>query len=231
MGSSISASSRSTGPSVDHSCRTIPPGGVTVRSSLAAGGLIPAPPTYMNLTVQTHWKILVNVDSGVASAIGSLFNDETGNSFIRTLGGRTDFEFAPRILTCRSRFYDLLRVVATDLGFEGRKFPFRHSVQKCEVNLRFRLYQDVLAVEVVRSVIDIAKSDDLIEKTSLWSQMPIADLVLNVIGLIQFPKKGFKKLNQKPKVFTCSRIVGDAASLPVNERLGRDADAARFSSR
>lgn len=173
----------------------------------------------MNLTVQTHWKILVNVDSGVASVIGSLFNDETGNSFIRTLGGRTDFDFAPRILTCRSRFYDLLRVVATDLGFEGRKFPFRHSVQKCEVNLRFRLYQDVLAVEVVRSVIDIAKSDDLIEKTSLWSQMPIADLVLNVIGLIQFPKKGFKKLNQKPKVFTCSRIVGDAASLPEMKDL------------
>lgn len=173
----------------------------------------------MNLTVETHWKVLVNVDSHVASGIETLFNEETGKSFIRTLGGRTDFDFAPQTLTCTSKFYDLLRVVATDLGFEGRKFPFRHSVQKGEVNLRFRLYQDVLAVEVVRTAIDVAESDDLIEKTSLWIQRPLAELVLNVLGLIQVPKRGFKALNQKPKVFTCMRIVGDAASLPGMKEL------------
>lgn len=190
-----------------------------VRSSLAAGRFEPALPTSMNITVQTHWKVLVNVGVDAPSYLGSIFNRETGRSFIRTLGGRTNFDFAPETLTCTSRFYDLLRDVATRLGFEGRKFPFRHSIQGVEINLRFRLYHGVLVVEVVRSAVDVVQSDDLIEKTSLWNNEPLADLVLSVLGLISLPKIGFSASNQKPKVFTCNRIVGDEADLPTMKDL------------
>ena len=201
-------------------CRRMPPGerNACVAARLPAGS-IPALPTYMTPTLETHWKVLLNVDSGVTNAIGSLFNEETGKSFIRTLGGRTNFDFAPQTLTCKSRFYDLLREVATELGFEGRKFPFRHSVQQGEINLRFRLYQGILAIEVVRSAIDVSQSDNLIEKTSLWSNEPLADLILNILGLIKFPQRGFRTISQKPKVFTCSRIVADATNLPTIEDL------------
>lgn len=175
----------------------------------------------MALTLETHWKVLLNVDSGVTNAVKSLFNHKTGNSFIRTLGGRTNFDFAPQTLTCTSRFYDLLHGAAVELGFEGRKFAFRHSRENFEVNLCFRLYQGVLAVEVVRSAIGILHSDDLIEKTFLWSPGPLADLLLNILGLIKCPEKGFKPTNQRPKVFTCSRIVAGTSSLPPIKDLVR----------
>lgn len=165
---------------------------------------------------------MVNVAPDVRATMGDIFNLGTGNGFVRSLGGRSSFDFSPKTLTCTTRFYDYLRRAATRLGFEGRKFPFALSTQNVQVNLRFRLYQDVLAVEIERSPIAMACDDDsAIDQTSLWAQGAIAELVQNILGLIANPASSFQALTQRPKVFTCNRVIGDDSDRPSEESLVR----------
>lgn len=127
--------------------------------------------------------------------------------------------FSPTTLTCTTRFYDLLRNVVSELGFEGRKFPFAHVGQGFQINARFRLYGRVLAVEIERSPVEMAPDSDLLEQTSLWAQKSIAALASNILGLIANPSTGFAAVAQRPKVFTCNCIVADDDDLPGLESL------------
>lgn len=175
----------------------------------------------MPTTIHTRWKLLVNLDSDGLLSIAKLFNIDTGRAFVRSLGGRSSLEFSPQTLTCTTRFFDLLRRRASELGFVGRKFPLRHVELGVSVNVRFRLYGQILVAEVERSPVAAAAELEWIDQTSLWTQGQLAELILNILGIIRNPTNQFQPVAQKPKVFVCNCVVGDDATLPSNEALVR----------
>lgn len=163
----------------------------------------------MSTTILTRWKLLLNLSEARLADLPRLFNADTGRSFIRALGGRSTIRFAPVTLTCITRFYDLLRGTSQHLGFAGRKLPLEHAELGLRINLRFRLYGDVLVVEVERSAVEILPHQDLLIATQLNEQEAIFRLAMAVIGMIERPETDFTPAAQLPKTFHCSRIITD----------------------
>jgi hypothetical protein len=174
----------------------------------------------MARSIYNRWILLIDVQDDFPSSLRILFNSSSGKSFIRTLGGRSSIVFTPRSLSCTTRFFDLIRGACAGCAFEGRKFPLMHQASKVSINMRFRLYgKNLLAVEVERTSTSVSALEDLLAASSLWDDVALGALVLNIVGLVRDPRKGFRPAAQRPKVYCCIRIISPAGDVPSDAQL------------
>lgn len=178
------------------------------------------PPRPMAI-IQTRWKVLIDLPDESLSSLPTIFNADTGKSFIRTLGGRTDFAFNPQTLHCTNRFYDLLRISCKKYGFEGNKFPVKNIESGISFNFRFRLYgKKLLAMEIERQALPIDANTDTLKLSILSNDKSLKRIVLSIIGLIKSPqKKNFKPAAEWPKTYICNCITGAYNELPSTRQL------------
>jgi hypothetical protein len=181
---------------------------------------LPQPSLFMEHSIYNRWILLIDVPDDFSSSQRILFNESSGRSFIRSLGGRSSVIFTPRSLSCTTQFFDLIRGARAECAFEGRKFPLMHQASRASINMRFRLYgKNLLAMEVERTSPSASTIEDLLAASSLWDDVALGALVLDIIGLVRDPRKGFSPAAQRPKAYRCIRIISPASDVPSDAQL------------
>lgn len=166
-----------------------------------------------------RWKLLIDLNSKALAALPTLFNFSTGKGYIRTLGGRSNFDFYPQTLSPTNRFYDLLGKSAEDLGFKGRKFPLSYIDNSAKelrsINAQLRLYgKDLAVIELTLQSCEIGASTDLVSLTDLWSHQQLSSFTKALIGLVSSGDKTYRPTGDKPKVYPCVLIAASRPNLP-----------------
>lgn len=173
----------------------------------------------MPIVAHFQWKLVTELKSKAVAALPTLFNFSTGKTFIRTLGGQSNFAFTPQSLSPTNRFYDLLEEKATGLGFGGRKFPFLYTEDQSKnersINARFRRYgKDLLVVELALRSFEVDTPADLIAGLDLWANDQLSSFANTLVGLVVSGEKVYRLAPQRPKIYPCVLVVAPRSKLP-----------------
>ncbi|WP_194435180.1 hypothetical protein [Vibrio fluminensis] len=172
----------------------------------------------MNYEVKQAWKVVIPLAESEANYISSnkLFNCLTGNNFLRAIGGIEKLAFRPIVLQPTVAFHKALSKFREQLGFSGKKFPYKFTDNEVNINIHYYVEGYVVLTVSLKNAVP-CEYDDIALLQNLTKQSNVNKLVLAAGGLIKSGKlKGFKSISSI-KSYPCTIIYENNDQVCISE--------------
>ncbi|MCZ6362899.1 fibronectin type III domain-containing protein [Vibrio parahaemolyticus] len=163
----------------------------------------------MNCENLLSWKIVLELPESLHTEVESsnLFNFKTGNSFLKGVGGFSDYTFSPEVLDPTNVFHNALNKVKLSLGFKGRRFPYTSSDdQQLNVNIR-RFGSRVVIVTIQLKKPFVSDDSEIYELQKISNHPDIYTMAKSICGLILSGDCNAFNAIHSPKVYPCTQSV------------------------
>lgn len=162
----------------------------------------------MSFKLEQSWKVLISIDeiSPNYYAPHELFTLESGNSFLRKIGGGMEcFIISPLVLRPTIVFNNAISKIIKEAGFTGNKLPYKKN--KDELNVIIHSYFEKYIVLTVKyTKLYASQPANLNEITILKNHPELYKLTLSFAGIIK--NGNYKNITPLPSIptFRCSSI-------------------------
>lgn len=162
----------------------------------------------MSFKLEQSWKVLISLDETSPNyyAPHELFSLESGNSFLRKIGGGMEcFLISPLVLRPTIVFNNAISKIIKEAGFTGNKFPYKKNEDVLNITIH-SYFEKYIALTVKYTKMYASQPVNLNNLTILRKHPEIYRLVLSFAGLIKHGDyKNITPLTSIP-TFRCTLI-------------------------
>jgi nucleoside phosphorylase len=181
----------------------------------------------MSYNIDLQWIIFAEMTEAGLSSLNSsnlLFNQRSGKSLIKQIGGKIRTSYAPVVLEPTHLFHRALHDIKVANGLSGKKFPYDvanlFGTSPNRLNINIHLHGKFLCIIAALDSFEVNEIAGVREKQSLKNYPNLSAIILKTLAVAMTGESRSEPLKNLPKYYPATRIVSNTGEPEnLNETL------------